>query len=47
MLGLWFLSFSYVVVVVVLGSMDVVHRDNHHEHGDNGEIGEDRADGRR
>ena len=46
MLDLWFLSISYVVVVlVVLGSMDVVHRYDHHEHGDNGEIGEDRTDG--
>ena len=43
---LWFLSFSQVVVVVVvLGSMHVVHPHDRHENDDNGEICEDRADG--
>ena len=43
MFDLRFSSFSQVVVV--LGSVDVVHRYDRHEHGDDGEIGEDRADG--
>ena len=41
----WFLSFSQGLVVLMVGSMYVVHRDYRHEDGDNGEICENRADG--